>query len=296
MLSLPVAISYLENHLGFSVVDSKTVISLFSSSIMKIETTILGFVLRKSLIRQLKKGHLKELYWTIKMCERALVSAHLMSKFFETFAAPFTKRGLLLKFLILGGGSTLAYYSATASGDILPIKKGPQLPPKLGPQGFSFVRRQVLSRRRCLPRHPSPPWPTKKLRSVLSSSSLYLLRDRALSLVAALSLSSPQRKLSHRHLHGHSAPSLPSPVANRDSLLQIGLKLATSASPPPSSVAAAKLHRRHQSLKREPGPLAPSTPGPKLSVWFSVRCELKQPTTYIMAVYAGMISYDFPME
>ncbi|KAI4331442.1 hypothetical protein MLD38_029629 [Melastoma candidum] len=40
------------------------------------------------------------------------------SKFFETFAAPFTKRGLLLKFLILGGGSTLAYFSATASGDI----------------------------------------------------------------------------------------------------------------------------------------------------------------------------------
>lgn len=58
----------------------------------------------------------------------------LQSKFFETFAAPFTKRGLLLKFLILGGGSTLAYLSATASGDILPIKKGPQLPPKLGPR------------------------------------------------------------------------------------------------------------------------------------------------------------------
>ncbi|OIW11885.1 hypothetical protein TanjilG_25798 [Lupinus angustifolius] len=59
----------------------------------------------------------------------------LQSKFFETFAGPFTKRGLLLKFLILGGGSTLAYYSATASGDILPIKRGPQLPPKLGPRG-----------------------------------------------------------------------------------------------------------------------------------------------------------------
>ncbi|KAG5602001.1 hypothetical protein H5410_033371 [Solanum commersonii] len=58
-----------------------------------------------------------------------------LSKFFETFAAPFTKRGLLLKFLILGGGSTLAYFSSTASGDILPIKKGPQLPPKLGPRG-----------------------------------------------------------------------------------------------------------------------------------------------------------------
>ncbi|KAA8541786.1 hypothetical protein F0562_022938 [Nyssa sinensis] len=59
----------------------------------------------------------------------------LQSKFFETFAAPFTKRGLLLKFLILGGGSTLAYLSSTASDDILPIKKGPQLPPKLGPRG-----------------------------------------------------------------------------------------------------------------------------------------------------------------
>ena len=59
----------------------------------------------------------------------------LQSKFFETFAAPFTKRGLLLKFLIIGGGSTLAYLSATASDDILPIKKGPQLPPKLGPRG-----------------------------------------------------------------------------------------------------------------------------------------------------------------
>lgn len=59
----------------------------------------------------------------------------LQSKFFETFAAPFTKRGLLLKFLILGGGSTLVYLSATTSGDILPIMKGPQLPPKLGPRG-----------------------------------------------------------------------------------------------------------------------------------------------------------------
>ncbi|KAK1313913.1 hypothetical protein QJS10_CPA06g00688 [Acorus calamus] len=59
----------------------------------------------------------------------------LQSKFFETFAAPFTKRGLLLKFLILGGGSTLAYVSSSATGDVLPIKKGPQLPPKLGPRG-----------------------------------------------------------------------------------------------------------------------------------------------------------------
>ncbi|KAL3632977.1 hypothetical protein CASFOL_025961 [Castilleja foliolosa] len=59
----------------------------------------------------------------------------LQSKFFETFAAPFTKRGILLKFLILGGGSTLAYVSSQATGDVLPIVKGPQLPPKLGPRG-----------------------------------------------------------------------------------------------------------------------------------------------------------------
>ncbi|KAE9467836.1 hypothetical protein RHGRI_024979 [Rhododendron griersonianum] len=59
----------------------------------------------------------------------------LQSKFFETFVGPFTKRGLLLKFLILGGGSTLAYVSATSPPELLPIKKGPQLPPKLGPRG-----------------------------------------------------------------------------------------------------------------------------------------------------------------
>ncbi|PIN12249.1 hypothetical protein CDL12_15151 [Handroanthus impetiginosus] len=59
----------------------------------------------------------------------------LQSKFFEKFAAPFTKRGLLLKFLILGGGTTLAYVSSQATGDVLPIVKGPQLPPKPGPRG-----------------------------------------------------------------------------------------------------------------------------------------------------------------
>ncbi|CAF2078472.1 BnaC01g35500D [Brassica napus] len=57
------------------------------------------------------------------------------SKFFETFAAPFTKRGLLLKFLILGGGSLLTYVSASSTGDVLPIKRGPQEKPKLGPRG-----------------------------------------------------------------------------------------------------------------------------------------------------------------
>ncbi|KMT00824.1 hypothetical protein BVRB_9g221000 [Beta vulgaris subsp. vulgaris] len=59
----------------------------------------------------------------------------LQSKFFETFAAPFTKRGLLLKFLILGGGSLLTYVSANAPSDVLPITRGPQQPPKLGPRG-----------------------------------------------------------------------------------------------------------------------------------------------------------------
>lgn len=58
----------------------------------------------------------------------------MQSKFFETFAAPFTKRGLLLKFLLLGGGATLAYFSTTATGDVLPIVKGPQETPKLGPR------------------------------------------------------------------------------------------------------------------------------------------------------------------
>lgn len=63
------------------------------------------------------------------------VFVELQSKFFETFVAPFTKRGLLLKFLLLGGGFSIAYLGSTASGDILPIKKGPQLPPTPGPRG-----------------------------------------------------------------------------------------------------------------------------------------------------------------
>ncbi|WZZ47534.1 hypothetical protein YC2023_043793 [Brassica napus] len=64
-----------------------------------------------------------------------IVRLFLQSKFFETFAAPFTKRGLLLKFLILGGGSLLTYVSASSTGDVLPIKRGPQEKPKLGPRG-----------------------------------------------------------------------------------------------------------------------------------------------------------------
>ncbi|XP_030457729.1 photosystem I reaction center subunit VI-1, chloroplastic-like [Syzygium oleosum] len=73
--------------------------------------------------------------WDLYGSDAASPYNPLQSKFFETFVGPFTKRGLLLKFLILAGGSTLAYFSATVSGDILPIKKGPQLPPKLGPRG-----------------------------------------------------------------------------------------------------------------------------------------------------------------
>lgn len=59
----------------------------------------------------------------------------LQSKFFETFAAPFTKRGLLLKFLLLAGSGGLLYAGSNATGDILPIVKGPQQPPVLGPRG-----------------------------------------------------------------------------------------------------------------------------------------------------------------
>ncbi|MCO5602713.1 hypothetical protein L7F22_056850 [Adiantum nelumboides] len=59
----------------------------------------------------------------------------LQSKFFETFGGAFTKRGLLLKFLLLGGGGALAYLSSSATGDILPIKRGPIDPPKPGPRG-----------------------------------------------------------------------------------------------------------------------------------------------------------------
>lgn len=71
----------------------------------------------------------------IAFIEKNKLNSAMQSKFFETFAAPFTKRGLLLKFLILGGGFTIGYFGATVSGDILPIKKGPQLPPQPGPRG-----------------------------------------------------------------------------------------------------------------------------------------------------------------
>ena len=59
------------------------------------------------------------------------------SKFFETFAGAFTKRGILLKFLVLGGAGTLGYFGATTGQDLLPIKRGPQGPPTPGPNGKS---------------------------------------------------------------------------------------------------------------------------------------------------------------
>jgi photosystem I subunit 6 len=59
----------------------------------------------------------------------------LQSKFFETFAGAFTKRGILLKFLVLGGAGTLGYLGATSGQDVLPIKKGPQTKPQPGPRG-----------------------------------------------------------------------------------------------------------------------------------------------------------------
>lgn len=90
-------------------------------------SNITGWILKSNLMR------LHTVHYTIRT--KCKMKLWLQSKFFETFAAPFTKRGLLLKFLILGGGSTLAYFSSTATGDILPIVKGPQEKPKLGPRG-----------------------------------------------------------------------------------------------------------------------------------------------------------------
>ncbi|KAG0567274.1 hypothetical protein KC19_7G122900 [Ceratodon purpureus] len=56
------------------------------------------------------------------------------NKFFETFAGAFTKRGLLLKFLVLGGATTVGYLGSTSSGDLLAIKNGPKNPPVMGPR------------------------------------------------------------------------------------------------------------------------------------------------------------------
>ncbi len=56
------------------------------------------------------------------------------SKFFETFGGVFSKRGLLLKFLVLGWATSIGYFGSTAAGDLLPIKKGPQEPPVIGPR------------------------------------------------------------------------------------------------------------------------------------------------------------------
>jgi hypothetical protein len=56
------------------------------------------------------------------------------SKFFETFGGVFSKRGLLLKFLVLGWATSIGYFGSTAAGDLLPIKKGPQQAPVIGPR------------------------------------------------------------------------------------------------------------------------------------------------------------------
>jgi photosystem I subunit 6 len=58
----------------------------------------------------------------------------LQSKFFETFGGVFSKRGLLLKFLVLGWATSIGYFGSTAAGDLLPIKKGPQQAPVIGPR------------------------------------------------------------------------------------------------------------------------------------------------------------------
>ncbi|RRT80727.1 hypothetical protein B296_00023185, partial [Ensete ventricosum] len=60
--------------------------------------------------------------------------AELPSKFYETFAAHFTKRGMyvcmLLKFLLLVGGSVLACLISTTSGSMLRSRRWLGLPPK----------------------------------------------------------------------------------------------------------------------------------------------------------------------
>eukprot|EP00897_Mesotaenium_endlicherianum_P008894 jgi/Mesen1/8032/ME000428S07238 len=57
------------------------------------------------------------------------------SKFFETFAGPFTKRGILLKLLVVGGGGALGYSGANLGSDLLPIKVGPKQVAVPGPRG-----------------------------------------------------------------------------------------------------------------------------------------------------------------
>jgi photosystem I subunit 6 len=58
----------------------------------------------------------------------------LQNKFFETFAGTFSKRGLLLKFLVLGGATTVGYLGSTSSPNLLAIKNGPKQAPVIGPR------------------------------------------------------------------------------------------------------------------------------------------------------------------
>ncbi|GJP48006.1 hypothetical protein CLOM_g7247 [Closterium sp. NIES-68] len=59
----------------------------------------------------------------------------MQAKFFETFAGLFTKRGILLKVLILGYAGAIGHFAANSTGDIIAIQNGPQKAAALGPRG-----------------------------------------------------------------------------------------------------------------------------------------------------------------
>ncbi|XP_039121484.1 photosystem I reaction center subunit VI, chloroplastic-like [Dioscorea cayenensis subsp. rotundata] len=123
---------------GSSITGTKLIVKPFSSSLIKRSRSSGAVVAKygeKSVYFDLDDIGNTTGQWDVYGSDAPSPYNPLQSKFFETFAAPFTKRGLLLKFLILGGGFTIGYFGATVSGDILPIKKGPQLPPQPGPRG-----------------------------------------------------------------------------------------------------------------------------------------------------------------
>ncbi|GAQ86077.1 photosystem I subunit VI [Klebsormidium nitens] len=59
----------------------------------------------------------------------------MQSKVFEIVVTPFTKRGLLAKFLLLGGAAQLIGASINSPNNLLPIKTGPLQPSTPGPRG-----------------------------------------------------------------------------------------------------------------------------------------------------------------
>ncbi|EFJ35825.1 hypothetical protein SELMODRAFT_227307 [Selaginella moellendorffii] len=59
----------------------------------------------------------------------------LQSQFFQIFAGAFTKRGLLLKFLLLAGTGAVAFTGANAPASLVPVKRGAVGPPTPGPRG-----------------------------------------------------------------------------------------------------------------------------------------------------------------